>query len=379
MVKKAYDKAFVMPKDDKLIVDCFMAILTATIYKELNESVWMYWIAPPGSGKTLAVSPVQGHPLVLMLSTPTENALMSGYTDEDGSDPSLMKLLDGMVLIWKDFTALMYAGDRIVNKISGEFRDCYDGTSSKASGRAGIREYEARFGMIACVTDEIDAFTETHQQLGERFLSFRMNRVKLSHAQRIRGLRTITKSMGKKKEWLEQLKKIVHVNIDRINLASEKMKIPTLSAGALEEVEIMADLLALARTSCGDTANSAEMGNRIVQQLINLGHAHALADFRTAWNESEMVLIRRVMIDSLASNRKRLFAFLFKQGKHRPAKSLAMLAKKSGTTEKAMKKIIKQYVYSGILETAEGGNPDESWYRLSKDIYESIEKVGVLA
>jgi len=377
-VKKAYDKAFKMPSDDKLIVDCFLAVITSVIFKQLRESVWMYWIAPPGSGKTLSVSSIQGHPRVMMLSTPTENALMSGYTDEDGSDPSLMPMLDGMVLIWKDFTALMYAGDRIVNKISGEFRDCYDGDASKASGRAGVREYKSRFGMIACVTDEIDSFTETHQQLGERFLSFRMNRVKMSHAQRVEALGPIVESMGKKKEWLETLQRAVHAQVDRIILMSEKMSVPTISAGAIEKVKIMADLLALARTSCGETTNSTEMANRIVQQFINIGHAHALSDFRKEWNESDMDLVRRIMMDSLAANRKRLLASLFKDGKHRPAKPMEMLKSKCGTTEKVMKKILRQYVYSGVLETAEGGSPDEPWYRLAPDIYESLTKVGVI-
>lgn len=378
MVKAAYNEAYDMPNDDKLIVDCFIAVLTATIFKQLREPVWMYWIAPPGSGKTLAVGPIQGHSRVMMLSTPTENALMSGYTDEDGSDPSLILLLDGLVLIWKDFTALMHAGDRIVNKISGEFRDVYDGDCSKASGRSGKRDYKARFGMIACVTDKIDEFTEKHQQLGERFLSFRMNRIKLSHTERVKRLRCVTESMGKKQEWLEKLNRTVHVQVDRIILAAEKMSVPTLSAGALETVEIMADLLALARTSCGRTANSAEMAYRIVQQLINIGHAHALADFRQEWDESDVELIRRIMIDSLSSSRKRLFSFLFGLGKNRPATTRAQMVHKCGTTPKEMGKIIKQYTFSGILETTEGGSPDELWYRLTPDIYKSIDKTGVL-
>ena len=313
-----------------------------------------------------------------MLSTPTENALMSGYTDEDGTDPSLIPLLAGKVLIWKDFTALMDAGDRTVNKIVGEFRDCYDQYCSKASGRSGVRQYKSRFGMIACVTDRIDSFCEKHQQLGERFLSFRINRIQQSHKQRVKDLEPIVDSMGKKQEWTSKLQQQMHRQVDRILLMGDKLKTPTFSAGAKESVMIMADLLALARTSSSTTATRAELGNRIVQQFINLGHAHAMSDFREEWNETELQLIRRVMLDSLSLARKRLFAFLFDMGKFRPAVPLSQMVNKCGTTTATMQAIIKQYQFSRILETTEGGNPDEMWYRLAPDIYESIEKTGVL-
>jgi hypothetical protein len=366
-IKVAYDEAFEMPADDKLIVDCFIGVLTAAFVPRLSESVWMYWIAPAASGKTLSVGPMQDHSRVMMLSVPTPNALLSGYTDDDGNDPSLIPLLDGKVLIWKDFTALMNQGAVTVNKVVGEFRDCYDQHCSKASGKGGVRTYRSRFGMIACVTEKIDEFTETHQQLGERFLSFRMNRIPMTQD-----------SMDQKKEWLSKLQRIVHTQVDRIILKCDKMPVPIISAGAIEQVKIMSDLLALSRTSCGSTASTPELASRIVQQLINLGHAHAMADFRGAWNETEMMLIRRVVVDSLSSARQRLLSFLYKQGVHRPAVSLEMLVNKCGTTEKEMQKILRQYRFSDILKTTEGGSPDKLWYKLAPDIYQSIDRTGVL-
>ena len=377
-MKAAYAEAFRMPEDDKLIVDCFMAILTAAFYPKLSESVWMYWIAPPASGKTLSVGPMQGHSRVMMLSTPTPNALMSGYRDEDGNDPSLIPMLDGKVLIWKDFTALMDQGSTVVNKVVGEFRDSYDQYCSKASGKGGVTEYKSRFGMIACVTDRIDSFMEMHQQLGERFLSFRLSRIQQTHQQRVRDLEPIVDSMGKKLEWLSRLQQSMHTQVDRVVLKGDKLVTPTFSAGAKQDVMIMADLLALARTSSSTTASRAELGNRIVQQFINLGHAHAMSDFRTEWNETEMDLIKRVMKDSLSLSRERLFEFMFGMGKHRPAVTLSQLVTKCGTTRDSMKGIIRQFRFSNIIQTTEGGNPDEVWYRLAPDIYESIEKTGVL-
>jgi len=303
---------------------------------------------------------------------------MSGYRDEDGNDPSLIPLLDGKVLIWKDFTALMDQGPAVVNKVVGEFRDAYDQYCSKASGKGGVTEYNSRFGMIACVTDRIDAFMDTHQQLGERFLSFRLSRIPQSHAQRVRDLSSIVASMNTKQAWLGKLGQTMRAQVDRIILKGEKLETPTFSAGAEQDVRIMADFLALARTSSSTTASRAEIGNRIVQQFINLGHAHAMADFRAVWNETEMDLIKRVMMDSLSLSKHRLFEFMYGRGAHRPAVTMHQLKTKCGTTETAMNGIIRQYLFSNILQTSEGGNPDEVWYRLAPDIYESIDKTGVL-
>ena len=377
MVKKAYSSAIRLAPDDMLTVDCFMGVLTAAFTPRLDESVWMYWIAPPASGKTLTVNPAREHPRIMMLSTPTENALMSGYTDEDGKDPSLIPLLDGKVLIWKDFTALMDAGPRLVDKVAGEFRDAYDHHCSKASGASGVRQYTSRFGMIACVTDRIDAFVDSHQQLGERFLSFRMNRIQESHEDRVKNLRYITDSMLEKRIWSDKLQKAVHSQIDRILLKCDSMKTPTISAGALTDVEVMADLLALTRTSCSDTASRAELDSRIVQQLINLGHAHAIADFRDSWNETEMVLIRRILEDSLSSMRKRFIQFMFSRGPNRPAVTKKQLLDKCGTSMTEINRTITQYLFSSVIEAVDSGMTDECWYRLTPSIYKSLSKVGV--
>ena len=41
-MKAAYRQAYTMPRDDKLIVDCYMGILVAAFTPRLDESMWMY-------------------------------------------------------------------------------------------------------------------------------------------------------------------------------------------------------------------------------------------------------------------------------------------------------------------------------------------------
>ena len=378
-IRMAYGKILQFETDDEVIVDCFVSVLTAAFHPGLYESLWMYFIGPPGSGKTETVLPMRGHPRCILLTTPTENALISGYSDDSGQDPSLVLKLDGKVLIWKDFTALMEAGKSLVDKVLGEFRDLYDQYCSKASGTVGIREYEAGFGMVACVTDAIDSFMERHQQLGQRFLSIRINRVRLSHSQRVDNLDRVIASMKGKKVWKEWLQKIMQVQVNRIIEKCKEEKVPTLPPETERQIKIAADLLALIRTSSSDDAVARpELATRIVQQLINLGHAHAISDERDSWDESDINLVKRVVVDSLSPVRQRLLLFLFERGKHRPAVPIEQLARASRTTSRELEKVINQFLFSGLVETAEGDREDKPWIKLTLDIYNALSETELL-
>lgn len=378
IIKAAYNKILQFDKDDELMIDCFVAVLTAAFHPKMYECLWFYFIGPPGSGKTETVLPMRGHQRCILLTTPTENALISGYSDESGEDPSLVLKLDGRVLIWKDFTALMEAGRNLVDKVLGEFRDLYDQYCSKASGKVGIREYEAGFGMIACTTDAIDEFMDKHQQLGQRFLSLRINRLRMTHKQRVKNLDQVIAAMEGKKEWKEWLRKITQAAMNNIIADCMKRDVPTLDAGVQEEIKILADLLALARTVPAETtAVRPELATRIVQQLIILGQAHAFSDSRDKWDESDSILVKRVVLDSLCLIRQRLLKFLFRRGKHRPAAPMKQLAEACRTTQTTMRKTVNQFLFSDLLEVSAESN-EEPWYRLTADIYNTLDKTGVL-
>lgn len=378
IIKDAYAAALTFEDDDALVVDVFISILTAQFCVRLDEPVWFYLIAPAGSGKTLTVETVVGYDRCLLLTTPTENAFMSGYTDDDGNDPSLLSILNNKTLIWKDFTALLNGPPNVVRKIFGEMRDSFDQHSAKASGMNGVREYNCRYGQIACVTNKIDSFTNQNQQLGERFLSFRMNRVRHPHKRRVRNLLPIIKSMKNKREWKETLKVTVQKQLEVINERALKKPIPEIPAGALAVVMTIADLLALSRTVPDkDTAQDPELATRLIQQLLNLGLAHAIADARSQWNESDTNLIRRVFADSLSAVRCRLLTYLYEQGKFQPACAVETLANRCMTSKKEMEGIVSQYRHSGILIPEVQEATQTTWYKLSPDVYDSLKEVQV--
>ncbi|KKN01660.1 hypothetical protein LCGC14_1125630, partial [marine sediment metagenome] len=372
MIQNEYARALKFGNDDKLIVDGFVSVMAAAFCRVLDESVWMYFIGPPASGKTETIGVCRGYPQTIMLTTPTENCLMSGADTEKGEDPSLIKLLDGKVLVWKDFTALITGNIRVVDKILGELRDAYDQYCSKASGKVGFREYTARFGMIACVTDSIDAFAEGHQQLGQRFLSLRINRKNLSHAQRVENLKEIRKSMKNKQQWKDRLKDEVQKHLDAVLLLCQKGVEPIIPAAMEKKLLIMSDLLAILRTvPMAEVATRPELANRVMQQLANLGHAHCIADGRVEWDASDMGLLERVMTDSLSLSRRRTIWYMFHQGAHRTAVPLSRLAEKCGTSLNEIERIKLQWTYSGILDLYKPDEGSKPWVRLAPDIYDS--------
>jgi len=366
--------------DDEMAPRVFIATITALLCPILDEPVWIYIIAPAGSGKTLTVETVaECEKFCLLLTTPTENAFMSGFEDDDGTDPSLIKMLNGKVLIWKDFTALINGPQKIVAKVYGELRDAFDQHCSKASGKSGLKKYRSRFGMIACVTNKIDGYADEHQQLGERFLSFRMNRIRRSHHQRVQNLGPIVESMKSKKVWKYQLQKVVEGELEKINDYAKKLtEIPVLPAGAQRKVVLMADVLALARTVPDDTtAVDAELATRLVQQLLNLGYGHCIADQRKTWDDSDTELVKRVFVDSLSAVRARLLRWMFRQGKHLPTQTLEAMAGVCMTGKREMFRIANQYVYSGIFQIESVHQSEDNWYRLAPDIYSSLSEIGV--
>jgi hypothetical protein len=353
-IAEAYQERLQLSQEDSLVFEYIVSVMTATMCKKLDEPVWVYIIAPPGSSKTESVKPYQGYEHCIFLSSLTDNWLMSGYRDDDGNDPSLINLLDGKILIVKDISSLANLPPRTINKIWGDLRDAFDQTASKASGVSGLTEYKARFGVIMLGTGALDIFAEEHQQLGERFLAFRLHRIPMGLEQRQELAMHVSRSMKDKDKWQSELKTIVQTEMQKINdKVVEQSAIPSVEESTIYLVMLMGNLLSLLRTTpVRGMAESPELPSRVGQQLLNLGMAHAIADSRVDWDESDTNLVRRVTIDTLPAFRSRLVKALYQRGKHRPFTTV--------------NRIMEQ-----CDETGES-------YRLSQKIYDAINQTGIL-
>ncbi len=382
-IKKAYQDKLKFKEDDVALLDCYVATFVAAVHPKLVDPVWMHFIGPPSCGKTEITRPLIGYQFCQFLSTVTENAFSSGANDEEGNDPSLLPKLDGKLVVFKDLTNMLSSDIRLVEKVYGDLRDIYDRYHSKASGMTGVREYSVSFGIVAAVTDMIDKFSESHRQLGERFLSVRMNRIPLSFAERIDFNKHIYTTMKDKDVWQKQLMVTIQMLVERIRQGIVKNPyVPDVPPDILENVVGIADLLSLMRTSALDgTAVSPELGSRVTQQLLNLGLAHAIADQRKELNQDDLALIKRVALDTLPTVRRRMMHWMTSRGEHRLGMSQRQLVGLCRTTKTAVNSVLVQYLHSNLLEVVpsdSGSHGDESvvLYRLTSEGYETINRNG---
>lgn len=377
-----YQKHMKLNKDDKYMIDVVVSTIISALHPKLVEPVWFYIIGPPSSGKTESVNPLEGYDFCIFISEVTENALSSGSEREDGTDPSMLPLFDGKVPVFKDLTDLISQNPRLITKFMGDMRDCYDGLHSKASGKRGLVTYRSRFGVIACATDYIDKFNEEHQQLGQRFLSLRINRVPLTFKERMEFNAHILKSMKDKDIWRAELRTVVQREIEALRLKIiREQSVPSVPATIAAQIMQIADLLALLRTSALDgTAVQSELGARAIQQLMNLAFAHAIADERDELDESDLILVRRAALDSLPIARRRMIHWMYNRGSQRLGVTLQQFMSKCKTTRRVVEDVIVQCIHGGIVEvTGAGESEEELLYRLTEQAYKALSFCGLMS
>ena len=160
--------------EDSQIIDFVMLPGVGLSWKTGNP-LWIQIIGPPGSGKTAHVTFYEEWEEAKFVSRLIRNSLISGFRPEGklDEDPSLLKQLDGKLLVVKDFTCILQGPREERDAVVGQLRDAYDGKASRALGNVGLMEYEARFNIVLAVTNIIDGFHSVNTQLGERFISRR--------------------------------------------------------------------------------------------------------------------------------------------------------------------------------------------------------------
>ena len=305
VIRATYQRCLKLPYDDRLAPDFLVAALTANQLRMTTDPIWCWFVGPPGSGKNEMLRPYQGSPYAHYESSLTVNAIMSGHKDKDdpSNDPSLLPLRDGKTLIFEDFASLIEMGEHAVNKILGDFRVLYgDEAHSKSSGTAGRREYKSKFGIIFGVTPILDTILSRHQQLGERFISFRIARdaMERSFKRRMQDLRHVRASMLNKAEWRASIAKVAQEGMKTILEFANKAAFIEIPNKVEDQILAMGDCVARLRSApVRGIPSVPEPGNRISQQLIYLGQGRILADLRDTWSYSDTQFVRRVALDTL--------------------------------------------------------------------------------
>jgi len=305
-LRRAFQSTLKLPPDDSHLSDYLLALFLANQMKTVADPVWGWLAGPPGSGKNEAMRVFADHPNTYFISEVTENALMSGYVDDDDPDrdPSLLPLLDGRTMVVEDTSGLLKMRETAIDSLMGTLRNLYGGEQqTKASGSAGQRSYKSRFGILFGATGLIDTIQGKHSQLGERFITFRICRRTARHplSARMKTLDHVFASMAGKKEWRQRLKTIGH---DALNAAiahiTREGETIAMDDATRTQLFFLADLVARLRTvPVGNMPTDPEPGTRLIQQFVTLGTARALADHRTTWEPQDTWFVQRLAADTL--------------------------------------------------------------------------------
>ena len=259
------------PTDDEILDFCMLPFVT--LHWKHSNPIWLQVIGPPGSGKTAHVTLTKNYRNSIFVSSLSKATLISGYRKENDEDfdPSLLPLLDGKVLIVKDFTTILQAGKEERDAVIGQLRDIFDGSASRGLGNVGLVEFTSRFNMLLCVTPAIDQYHSIGQQLGERFISRReyaTNRLAITKAA-IRNVVT-----GREDTRFAEARRMVHTFLDKMpEVSISDIVFPD---EILEKIQLSCDFAAKCRSHVYRekdgrsvaTRPSPEVATRLSTQIV---------------------------------------------------------------------------------------------------------------
>lgn len=282
--------------DDDSVVDVTLGTVVANRWE--GDPVWLLIVGPSGGFKTEMIRSLEyAEDEVYPLSTLTKNSLISGYHSKDGGNPSILPELDGKVLAIKDFTTVLTMPSGSRKAVIGQLRDAYDGSLAKSFGNVGRVKVNCHFGLIAGVTPVIDKYSQIEQELGERYLKFRIKPEKP-----MEGVRKAFENINKERGMRHDFRLAVAQCIDSCDVCN--VTIPDEFA---ERLVALSHFVATVRTKVPRHWKSnileykpeAEVGTRLVKQLGKLAMGVAAIRGKSEVTDDEYQLVRRVGEDSV--------------------------------------------------------------------------------
>ncbi|MGH7174330.1 MAG: hypothetical protein ACRELG_29030, partial [Gemmataceae bacterium] len=328
-----------------------------------TDPLWLFLKGPPGSGKTELLNPLRGlSDWAVLVSNLTPAALISGYVDPEGDDPSLLPQLDGKCLVIKDFTTILAMNPMQRDEIYGILRDVYDGHAAKNFG-TGRREYESQFNLLAGVTNAVEKAWHL-SALGERFLCWAMQ---TDHKEQTR--RALNNANNEPVMRAELAQAAAGV------LAGLPDVIPGIPCTLQEKVQTLAYLLARLRTyvtrdhnDVVHTAPEVEVPTRIVKQLLRLGQSVALVRHRDHLTDAEFAVMRKVAINSVPSARLTLFYELLKAAEEQLMYPVVHYAAQCRISHSPAKRHLDDMILLGLVKSETRGR--QLYYSLSAEARE---------
>lgn len=302
IIKRTFSQWLKLSKSNLTAVDFVCSLMISNM--KTSDPVWGYLIGPPGSAKSEILRSFIKHKSTEYVSDLTPRAIISGFRGGGhGSDPSLLPLWNNKILIIKDFATILSKPRDQREIIISTLRECYDGDFSFGTGTIGVVSHHSRFGIIAAVTCAIDTYWSVHQQLGERFISFRFE-------EQDRMMSTNWASVGTyyKKRMRREMRR---ASMKFLNYASDVSKVsnPQIPKKIHDRLCLVADMIARARSMVARSGYTKaityipvpEVGTRLIQQLKSMMVGRAISCGRDSINGSDYRFALRIARDTLPS------------------------------------------------------------------------------
>lgn len=357
----AHKKFFRIGKQEVDAITLTHAVIASVQIPE--DSIWLFIVGPPGSGKTALLSTLEDSPQCISRSRVTPASLCSGFITNDQSDPSLIPRLTDLCLIMKDWTEIESMSQTDKEKIYGIFRGAHDGKVEVEFGNGVHRIYpDCWFSLVAGVTPIIHG--DNRATLGERFLKFELVQKHYDPTEQIRAAMSKVGRTGEaKKDLTKAVSEYSEWEVDTDNL-------PKVPKWVMERVLHLAQVIAILRASVdrtfkGDLAYrpQVEIGTRLAAQLIKLAICISIVQEKPISKETYR-LVKKVAMDTAIGWGLEIMLLLVKSPKQpRSRRELEEAARiPSNTLIRKLEDLVQIGAIDRISEVTEGrGRPSFSY------------------
>jgi hypothetical protein len=284
-------------------------LATVASHRLSGKPCWIMAIAPPGSGKTVLVEPLEGLPEVHLHDKFTSKTLISGQIPDplrpSKVSPSLLHRWGPSAIVTLSDFSTMLAGHHVEREeIFAALRRIYDGHYVKSFGTSDDpkkHEWTGKLTLVGCSTPRFDEYASEVQSLGERFLLVRWQQPNDVEA----ALRAIKQDQD---ALTRELKDAVHGLFGSIPPSVE----PVLLTATGITIANLAALVAKGRAAVSRESYTKaikdepqpESPTRLAQQLAKLARGASLLDGRTTVSDEDYKLVKRVAFDCLPRRRR---------------------------------------------------------------------------
>lgn len=291
------------------------AVLGAHLTTEMaGDPVWLFLVAPPGSGKTEILRTLKDEPGAYSVDQMTNKTLVSGNKKEESS---LAPKIHEKTFIIKDFGPILSLKYEQRNEIFNDLRTAYDGYIEKEFGnQAEPKRFDTHFSLLVGSTPEIDKHSSLQSQLGERFLKLRIDIDTKETREQIvqKAMQNVDSHAAMRKELKEAVKGIL--------AGVETGYEVEFSKNRLDQIGKMALFLAYCRTGVSrdrydktlDYLPESESGARPANQLKKMAMGISWLHGKKEVTNEVLEILRKVTVGSIPVKRARIIFTLVNSG-----------------------------------------------------------------